>query len=101
MRTADPTMADSRIVDDLDVAAVLNELGLEMNGLDEALAETEHAGSHLEALWRVPAGLEDRVAQRVRQRLRNRDTAWLLTDLMGLGWKTARTVIEPDHDQPR
>ena len=97
MRVDDPTMPDSRIVDDLDVGVVLAELGLEMGSLDEALAETERAANPLEALWQVPPGLEDRVARRVRERLRIRDTAWLVADLMGLGWSTTRAVIEPGH----
>ncbi len=97
MRVDDPTMPDSRIVDNLDVAAVLAELGLELGGLDEALAETERAADPLETLWQVPPGLEDRVARRVRERLRNRDTAWLVADLMGLGWSTAKAMIEPGH----
>ena len=100
MKTAHPTSPASRVVDDLDIAAALDELGLEMGALDDALADAERTGTGLDPLWQIPADLEDRIAQGVRRRLRNRQTAWLVADLMGLAWNTARAVIEPDDGGP-
>ena len=97
MNTTPPAMSDSRIVDDLDIVAVLAELGLEMDALDEALADAERSNIPLDALWRTPPDLEDRVTRGVRRRLRNRHTAWLIADLMGLGWNTTKTMIDPDQ----
>lgn len=99
MRTADPTSADSRVTDDLDVEAAIAELGFEAGALDEALAELERGDSGLEALWQVPTDLEDRITRGVRRRFRNRDTAWLVADLTALAWTTAKTLIEPGHEQ--
>ena len=99
MRTADPTSADSRVTDNLDVEAATAELGLETGALDQALAELERGDTGLEALWQIPTDLENRITQGVRQRLRNRDTAWLVADLTALAWTTAKTLIEPGHEQ--
>jgi len=30
------------------------------------------------------------------QRLRNRETAWMLADLMGLGWPTLKALLDDD-----
>ena len=100
MKAARPTSPASRVVDDLDMAAALDELGLEMSGLDEALTTAERTRTGLDTLWQIPPDLEDRIAQGVRRRLRDRQTAWLAADLMGLAWKTARTIIEPDRSGP-
>ena len=99
MRTANPTSADSRVTDNLDVEAAIAELGLETGALDEALAELERGDSGLQALWQVPTNLEDRITRGVRRRLRNRDTAWLVADLTALAWTTAKTMIEAGHKQ--
>ena len=101
MKTAHPNLPPSRIVDDLDISAVLDELGLEMSTLDEELRSAERTGTGLDALWQVPPDLEDRIARGVRQRLRNRQTAWLVADLMGLAFSTAKAIIEPDQGGPR
>lgn len=101
MKTAHPYSSPSRIVDDLDIAAALDELGLEMSALDEELESAERTGTGLDALWQVPPDLEDRIARRVRQRLRNRQTAWLVADLIGLPFSTAKAIIEPDQGGPR
>lgn len=96
MKAAHPAPPASRVVDDLDMAVALDELGLEMGAVDGALADAERTGTGLDLLWQIPPDLEDRIAQGVRRRLRNRQTAWLVADLMGLAWNTARAVIEPD-----
>lgn len=101
MKTAHPHSPPGRIVDDLDMAAALDELGLEMSALDAELESAEQTGTGLDALWQVPPDLEDRIARRVRQRLRNRQTAWLVADLIGLPFSTARAIIEPDRGSPR
>ena len=100
MNTTQSTKPDSRIVDDLDIAAVRAERGLEMDALDEALADAERSDLGLDALWQIPPDLEDRITQGVRRRLRNRHTAWLVGDLMGLGWSTTKAMIEPDAHNP-
>lgn len=101
MKTARTTSPASQVVDDLDIAAALDELGLEMGALDDALADAERTRSGLDPLWRTPPDLENRIAQGVRRRLRNRQTAWLVADLMGLAWDTAKAVIEPNDGGPR
>ena len=101
MRSAHTTSPECRVVDDLDMAAALDELGLEIGALDDALAHAERTGTGLDPLWQIPPDLEDRIAQGVQRRLRNRQTAWLVADLMGLAWNTARAVIEPDDGGPR
>lgn len=101
MKTAHPHSPPSRIVDDLDITAALHDLGLEMSALDEELESAERTQTGLDALWQVPPDLEDRIAQGVRRRLRNRQTAWLVADLMGLPLSTAKAIIEPDQGSPR
>ena len=101
MKAAQPNAPASRIVDDLDMASALEDLGLEMSALDQELESAERTGTGLEALWQVPADLEDRIARGVRQRLRNRQTAWMIADLIGLPFSTARVIIEPDQGSPR
>ena len=101
MRTTHPHSPPSWIIDDLDIAAALDELGLEMDALDQELDSAERTGTGLDALWQVPPDLEDRIAHRVRQRLRNRQTAWLVADLLGLPFSTAKAIIEPDGGSPR
>lgn len=100
MKTAQPNSPPSLIVDDLDMAAALDDLGLEMSTLDEALESAERTGTGLDALWQVPRDLEDRIARGVRQRLRNRQTAWLVADLIGLPFSTAKVIMEPDQGSP-
>lgn len=100
MNTAHPTSPASRVVDDLDIASALDELGLEMSSLDAALTDAERTATGLETLWQVPPDLEDRIARGVRRRLQNRQTAWLVADLMGLAWNTAKAVVEPDRGGP-
>jgi len=70
MKTAHPTSPASRVVDDLDIAATLDELGLEMGALDDALADAERTGTGLDPLWQIPADLEDLIPQGVRRRRR-------------------------------
>lgn len=101
MKAAHPTSPASRVVDDLDIAAALDELGLEMGALDEALTDAERTGSGLDSLWLLPPDLEDRITRGVQRRLRNRQTAWLVADLLGLAWSSAMAIIEPDRGGPR
>lgn len=101
MKAAHPNSPPSRIVDDLDIASALDDLGLEMSALDRELESAERTETGLDALWQVPADLEDRIARGVRQRLRNRQTAWMVADLIGLPFSTAKAIIEPDRGSPR
>ena len=101
MKAAHPRSPATRVADDLDVAAVLEELGLEMGALDAALTAAERTGTGLNPLWQIPPDLEDRVARGVRRRLRSRRTASLVADLMGLGWSTAKAIVEPDRRRSR
>lgn len=101
MKAAHPKSPPSRVVDDLDVAAALEELGLEMGALDQALTAEERTGTGLNALWQIPPDLEDRIARGVRRRLRSRRTASLVADLMGLGWSAAKAIVEPDRRRLR
>ena len=96
MKTAHPASPSSRVVDDLDIAAALDELGLEMSALDEALAAAERTGTGLDPLWQIPPDLEDRITRGVQGRLRSRSTAWLVADLMGDDQDDSRTrPVEP------
>ena len=101
MKAAHPASPSSRVVDDLDIAVALDELGLDMSALDEALTAAERTGTGLDPLWQIPPDLEDRITRGVQRRLRSRYTAWLVADLMGLTWETTRTILEPDQWSPR
>ena len=101
MKSGRQNISSSMIVDDLDIAAALDELGLEMSTLDNELRREERTGAGLDSLWQVPPDFEDRIARGVRRRLRNRQTAWLVADLMGLAFDTAKAIIKPDQGGPR
>ena len=38
--------------------------------------------------------MEDRVVARVQERLQAREEAWLVFDLVNLGWQTMKTVFD-------
>ena len=101
MRAANMQPPHSRVKDDLDVTAAMAELGIGTDSLDEALANLEREDTGLASVWKVPAELEDRIAQGVQRRLRDQETAWLVAELMGLTWNTMRTLIEPGKDLHR
>ena len=87
--------SDFPVTDDLDVAAALAELGIDETDLDRELAIAESAGTRfLRGLWDPIPGLEQRIEARVAQRLRDREAAWMLADLAGLGWATLKAMID-------
>jgi hypothetical protein len=46
-------------------------------------------------------GFEDRIEQRIRQRLLDRETAGLFMDLLGLGVRSAGAILSPpDRAEP-
>lgn len=86
---------DVPVKDDLDVAVALVELGIDETDLDRELAIAESASaSLLKGLWDPSPGLEERVEATVAQRLRDREAAWMLADLTGLGWATLRAIVD-------
>lgn len=86
---------DIPVKDDLDVAVALIELGIDDADLDRELAIVESAStSLLRELWDPAPGLEQRIEARVAQRLRDREAAWMLADLTGLGWATLKAIID-------
>lgn len=92
---SDLRIPDDPVTDDLDVAVALIELGIDLADLDRELAISESAGtSLLKGLWDPAPGLEDRIEAKVAQRIRGRETAWMLADLAGLGWATLKAVID-------
>ena len=86
---------DRPVKDDLDVAGALIELGINDADLDRELAIAESTGTSLlnELLDPTP-GLEQRIEAKVAQRLRDREAAWTLADLTGLGWATLKAMID-------
>ena len=86
---------DIPVEDDLDVAVALVELGIDDADLDRELAIAESAStSLLRGLWDPAPGLEERIEAKVAQRLRDRDAAWMLADLTGLGWATLKAIVD-------
>lgn len=86
---------DVPVTDDLDVAVALVELGIDDADLDRELAIAESAStSLLKGLWDPDPGLEERIEAKVAQRLRDREAAWMLADLAGLGWATLKAIVD-------
>ena len=86
---------DRPVQDDLDVAVALVELRIDETDLDRELAIAESAStSFLKELWDPAPGLEQRIEAKVAQRLRDREAAWMLADLAGLGWATFKAVVD-------
>ena len=91
----EPWTPDIPVEDDLDVAVALVELGIDDADLDRELAIAESAStSLLRGLWDPAPGLEERIEAKVAQRLRDRDAAWMLADLAGLGWATLKAIVD-------
>ncbi len=88
----EPTVTDAAIVDELDVAAELAALEIDEAGLDRELATVEVSLLPPD-LWDPAPGFEQRLEARVAQRLRDRESAWLLASLTGLAWPTLKAVI--------
>ena len=86
---------DHTVKDDLDVAVALIELGVDLADLDRELAIAESAStSLLKEMWDPSPGLEERIEAKVAQRLRDREAAWMLADLAGLGWATLKAIVD-------
>lgn len=86
---------DRPVQDDLDVAMVLIELGIDETDLDRELAIAESASTgFLKELWDPTPGLEQRIEAKVAQRIRDREAVWMLADLAGLGWATLKAMID-------
>ena len=93
---SDQTAPDAPVVDDLDVEAALAVLGIDASILDRELDEAEKTVLPV-GLWEPAPGLEERVEAGVAQRLRDREAAWMLADLVGLGWSTLKAVIDDER----
>ena len=90
---------DAYVTDRLDVEAEMKALDIALRDLDQELEIAEQAGTELFAnLWSPEPGMEDRVAAQVRDRLHAREEAWLVVDLINLGWQTMKTVFELETD---
>ncbi len=88
----EPTVPDAAVVDELDVRAEFAALKLDEAALDRELASAE-ASDLPPDLWDPAPGFERRLETRVAQRLRDRESAWLLVSLTGLAWPTLKSVI--------
>ena len=92
---------DRTVRDDLDVTTALIELGIGEADLDRELAKVESASSSLlKELWDPSPGLERRIEAGVTQRLRDREAAWMLADLAGLGWATLKAMFDNSGKNP-
>ena len=92
---SEPMTPDSPVIDDLDVDAALSELGMDLADLDRELALAESAGTGLPGgIWDPTPGFEERINERVAQRIRDREAMWVLADLAGLGWLTLKAVTD-------
>lgn len=60
--------------------------------LDAELAKQEPVAS-LGRLWEPPAGMVERVARRAERRLENREAVAAVSDVLLLGWFTAKAVL--------
>lgn len=96
---------DAYVTDQLDVDAEIEALGISLGELDRQLIIVEEESPEvLAGLWTPEPGLENRIETRVRERLHAREEAWLLIDLVNLGWQTAKAVFDLEiedghHDQ--
>ena len=96
---------DAYVTDQLDVDAEIEALGISLGELDRELLIAEQVSPELIADLLTPGpGLENRIETRVRERLHAREEAWLLIDLVNLGWQTAKAVFDLEtedghHDQ--
>ncbi len=94
---------DAFVTDRLDVDAEIEALGISLGELDRELLIAEQVSPELFADLLTPGpGLEERIEARVRERLQAREEAWLLIDLVNLGWKAAKAIFDldsgDDHD---
>ena len=90
---------DAYVTDLLDVDAEIAALDIALSDLDWELGVAEQEDSQLLAnLWRPEPGMEDRVVARVRERLQAREEAWLVFDLVNLGWQTMKTVLDLESE---
>lgn len=92
---SDVRTPDAYVIDRLDVEAEIKALDIALRDLDQELDVAEQESTELLAdLWRPDPGMEDRVVERVRDRLQAREEAWLVFDLVNLGWQTMKTVFD-------
>lgn len=92
---SDLRMPDAYVTDRLDVEAEIKALDILLRDLDQELDIAEQEGTDLLAdLWSPEPGMEDRVVARVRDRLQTREEAWLVFDLVNLGWQTMKAVFD-------
>ena len=90
---------DAYVTDRLDVEVEMKALDIALRNLDRELEIAEQEGTELLAdLWSPEPGMEDRVVARVQERLRDREEAWLVFDLVNLGWQTMKAVFELDNE---
>ena len=83
-----------------DEEAELAALGLTIDELDAAIEDIEmNLAEDLSVLWEVPEGFEDRVAERAWRKIQDRQSLQSFADLFGLGWQTARAIVDPVEDQ--
>ena len=95
-----PSPADAFPGADFDEAAQLADLGVTLEDLDGALAEHETVDLGISDLWVVPDGLEERVVDKAWRSIQNRRSAVAFGELLGLGWRTTRHLIDPIEGQP-
>lgn len=92
---SDLRMPDAYVIDRLDVEAEIKALDIALRDLDLELDVAEQEGTELLAeLWSPGPGMEERVVARVQERLQAREEAWLVFDLVNLGWQTMKTVFD-------
>ena len=92
---SDLRMPDAFVTDRLDIEAEIKALDIALRDLDQELDIAEQAGTELLAnLWSPEPGMEDRVVAQVRDRLQAREEAWMVFDLVNLGWQTMKAVFD-------
>lgn len=98
-----PLPGDARV----DVESELARLGLTLEELDRFGPEHLDASPNdeldraLDAMLEPAPGFEARVTERAARRLRDRQSMLAFGGLLGLGWETARVIVEGDDDVRR
>lgn len=92
---SDVRLPDAYVTDRLDVEAEIRALDIALRDLDLELDVAEQESTELLAeLWTPEPGMEGRVVAQVQERLQAREEAWLVFDLVNLGWQTMKTVFD-------